>query len=138
MATARLRDRATATQTQQLQATTSVLDFGDAVAISGATPFVGTLGKWYIRRTFNDLARLAGVNPVTTKALTGHVTERMRDARALLDRAADSRRGRWRQKTRANLQPLSGITRSSGSSLRRWGLWWGLLVCHLSAGCCES
>lgn len=32
-----------------------------------------------LRRTFNDLARLAGVDPITTKALTGHVTERMRE-----------------------------------------------------------
>lgn len=32
-----------------------------------------------LRRTFNDLARRAGVDPIVTKALTGHVTERMRE-----------------------------------------------------------
>jgi len=32
-----------------------------------------------LRRTFNDLARRAGVDPIVTKSLTGHVTERMRE-----------------------------------------------------------
>jgi len=32
-----------------------------------------------LRRTFNDLARRAGVDAVVTKSLTGHVTERMRE-----------------------------------------------------------
>ncbi len=32
-----------------------------------------------LRRTFNDLARRAGVDAVVTRALTGHVTERMRE-----------------------------------------------------------
>ncbi len=32
-----------------------------------------------LRRTFNDLARRAGVDGVVTKSMTGHVTERMRE-----------------------------------------------------------
>lgn len=32
-----------------------------------------------LRRTFNDLARRAGVDAVTTRSLTGHVTERMQE-----------------------------------------------------------
>lgn len=32
-----------------------------------------------LRRTFNDLARRAGVDAVVTRSLTGHVTERMRE-----------------------------------------------------------
>lgn len=32
-----------------------------------------------LRRTFNDLARRAGVDAVVTKAITGHVTEQMRE-----------------------------------------------------------
>ncbi|MCU1276595.1 MAG: integrase family protein, partial [bacterium] len=32
-----------------------------------------------LRRTFNDLARRAGVDAVVTRAMTGHVTERMRE-----------------------------------------------------------
>jgi len=32
-----------------------------------------------LRRTFNDLARRAGVDAVITKSLTGHVTDRMRE-----------------------------------------------------------
>ncbi len=32
-----------------------------------------------LRRTFNDLARLAGVDSVVTRAMTGHVTESMRE-----------------------------------------------------------
>jgi integrase len=31
-----------------------------------------------LRRTFNDLTRRAGVDPVVIKTLTGHVTEKMR------------------------------------------------------------
>jgi len=31
-----------------------------------------------LRRTFNDLTRRAGVDPVVIKSLTGHVTEKMR------------------------------------------------------------
>ena len=32
-----------------------------------------------LRRTFNDLARRAGVDAIVTKSLTGHVTDRMRE-----------------------------------------------------------
>lgn len=32
-----------------------------------------------LRRTFNDMLRVAQVDPVIAKALTGHVTERMRE-----------------------------------------------------------
>jgi integrase len=32
-----------------------------------------------LRRTFNDLARRAGVDAIVTKSLTGHVTEKMRE-----------------------------------------------------------
>jgi integrase len=32
-----------------------------------------------LRRTFNDLARRAGVDAVVTKSITGHVTEQMRE-----------------------------------------------------------
>lgn len=32
-----------------------------------------------LRRTFNDLARRAGVDAITTRSLTGHVTERMQE-----------------------------------------------------------
>lgn len=32
-----------------------------------------------LRRTFNDLSRIAGVDAVVTKSMTGHVTERMRE-----------------------------------------------------------
>lgn len=32
-----------------------------------------------LRRTFNDLARRAGVDPVVIRSITGHVTERMRE-----------------------------------------------------------
>jgi integrase len=32
-----------------------------------------------LRRTFNDLARRAGIDAVTTRSLTGHVTEKMRE-----------------------------------------------------------
>ena len=32
-----------------------------------------------LRRTFNDLARRAGIDGITTRALTGHVTERMQE-----------------------------------------------------------
>jgi integrase len=32
-----------------------------------------------LRRTFNDLARRAGVDGIVTKSITGHVTERMRE-----------------------------------------------------------
>jgi len=32
-----------------------------------------------LRRTLNDLARRAGVDAITTRSLTGHVTERMQE-----------------------------------------------------------
>ena len=44
----------------------------DVAGISNVTPHG-------LRRTFNDLARRAGVDPIVTKSLTGHVTERMRE-----------------------------------------------------------
>lgn len=32
-----------------------------------------------LRRTFNDLARRAGVDGIVTRSVTGHVTEKMRE-----------------------------------------------------------
>jgi len=38
-----------------------------------------------LRRTFNDLARRAGVDAVVTKSITGHVTEQMREHYSSVD-----------------------------------------------------
>jgi integrase len=32
-----------------------------------------------LRRTFNDLAQRAAIDPIVTRSLTGHVTEQMRE-----------------------------------------------------------
>ena len=38
-----------------------------------------------MRRTFNDLARRAGVDAVVTRSITGHVTEQMREHYSSVD-----------------------------------------------------
>jgi integrase len=38
-----------------------------------------------LRRTFVDLSRRAGIDPVTSKSLTGHVTEKMREHYSSVD-----------------------------------------------------
>jgi integrase len=44
-----------------------------------AIGFQGHFTVHGLRRTFNDLARRAGVDAVVTKSITGHVTEKMRE-----------------------------------------------------------